>query len=82
MSGIKFTPKGINILEVIVLKEFLRNPSEMRKATRVLKFKLTPLIHKYLRKYLEIEEDLSRIRLGMEPIYNPLEHYVPKSRQK
>ena len=82
MCAIKLTPKGINLLEITVLEGFLENPHEMQKAAKILNFKLKPLIHKYLRKYLEIEEDISRIRSGIKPIHNPLEYYTLKSRQR
>ena len=83
MGGrIFFTKKGINLLEQIIAREFIEHPEEIQEAVEISGLKLTPILQRNLKRYFEIEEDLSRIRTGKKPIYNPIEYYVPKSRQK
>ncbi len=76
------TKEGINLLEQILINEFIRNPQKVEEATKVLGLELMPMIQRHLKRYLEIEEDLLRIRTGMEPQYNPLEYYIPRSRKR
>ena len=73
-----FTEKGINILEQILIEEFLINPKELEKATKVLDLELIPIIQKHLKRYLQIQEDLSRIRAGATPKYHSMEYYTKK----
>ena len=78
MNRVILTPKGINLLERVVVEAFVENPDEIQKAAEILGIDLNSMLQKYIKRYLEIEEDLSRIRAGMKPKYNPLAYYKPK----
>jgi hypothetical protein len=72
------TPNGINLLEQIIAREFIEHPDEIREAAEILGLKLNPILQRNLKRYFEIEEDLSRIRTGKKPIYNSVEYYTGK----
>ena len=75
---IVFTEEGRLILERIVLDAFIRDPDETQKISKVFGISLTPMIRRHLKRYLEIEGDLLKIKMGMKPIYNPIEYYTGK----
>ena len=79
---IKLTPEGINLLERKIIEAFVENPDEIRETDKILNINLNQLLQKYLKRYLQIEEDLLRIRSGMEPKYNSIEYYAPKSKKR
>ncbi len=76
-----FTKEGINLLEKILIDEFIRNPEKVEEATKALGLELIPMIQRHLKRYTEIEEDILRIRAGMEPQYNPVEYYNGKKQK-
>ena len=77
---IQFTQEGIELLERLVVRGFVENSSAMNKAAKILGLNLNQILHKSLKRYTEIEEDLLRIRMGIGPIYHPIEYYRGKSR--
>jgi len=78
MGRIRLTSKGVSLLEKGILEAFIENPEETMKAAETVGINLNNIFQKYLQKYLEIEEDLSRISLGMKPKYNSRGHYSLK----
>ncbi|HKZ33653.1 MAG TPA: hypothetical protein VJ142_00225 [Candidatus Nanoarchaeia archaeon] len=77
---IEFTREGIELLERLVVEGFVENPITIKKAAKILGLNLNQILQKSLKRYTEIDEDLLRIRMGMGPIYHPIEYYTGKSR--